>query len=114
PATHREATHREATHREALRQILEVHCGLCHLPPAIGGGTGMALPIYDLSAADWSGTLSDAQLPIVEQKLHDDGADVTEMQVANRFVVDELAWRDAHAALYPLALRERAPRATTP
>jgi hypothetical protein len=88
-----------ATHREKARSILEVHCGLCHLPVEIGGGTGMALHIYDLSKPNWSETLRDEQLPILEQKLHDDGADAAEMKIMHDFVLDELAWRSTHPSL---------------
>ena len=95
-------------HRERARSLLEEHCGACHVPD--DHGQALALHIYDLSQPDWSGTLSDAQLPVLQQKLLDDGANADERLVLERFVQDELAWRDAHPALYPRAFRERPPR----
>lgn len=98
-----------AQHREPVRRVLEIHCGLCHLP-GDDEGRAIGLPIYDLTRVDWSATLSDAQLPIVEQKLVDDGADDDERATVHKFVIDELVWRDAHPDAYPLDLRLRPPR----
>jgi hypothetical protein len=97
----------EATHREDARAILESHCGLCHLPASEPEFEGLAIHIFDLTQKDWSATLSDAQLDEVVKKLVDDGAPDDEVRALERFVADELKWRDLHRDNYSVMLRDR-------
>ena len=69
--------------------------------------------IFDVDETDWSKDLSDDQLAAALDNLAEDGPEIGELTVFERFIADELAWRDAHPALYPAALREQPRRGTT-
>ena len=78
--------------REQVRGFARTHCGTCHiasLPTAVPA----ALRIYNLDAADWSSTLTAAQLRNgfprrLNGRLDDDGK-----RVLQRFIEGELALR---------------------
>ncbi|MGZ3686818.1 MAG: hypothetical protein ACXWP5_12700 [Bdellovibrionota bacterium] len=47
--------------REKARHVLQVHCGACHIPYTPTSQKN-ALRVFDLSAEDWSATMSERQL----------------------------------------------------
>ena len=97
----------EVAHREPARALLLARCAGCHVPHEVTRDFPDVTHIFDLQRKDWSATMSDDQLIAAIENLLSDGATSAEVALYEKFIADEIAWRDAHAADYPRALRER-------
>lgn len=78
--------------REQVRGFARTHCGTCHiasLPTAVPG----ALRIYNLDAADWSSTLTAAQLRNGFPRRLNRQLDREGQEVLKTFIEGELALR---------------------
>ena len=78
--------------RGKVRSFAQTHCGKCHiasLPTAVPG----ALRIYNLDAADWSSTLTAAQLRNGFPRRLDPLLDAGGKQTLRAFIEAELALR---------------------
>jgi hypothetical protein len=102
-----------AVHREVARAIVREHCGLCHTKHDVNNGLPDVTHIFDVDDPDWSQHLSDDQLAAALDNLAEDDPDLGVLPAFERFISDELAWRDAHPMLYPPAHRQRPRRGTT-